>query len=161
MTDMSSLLRPSAKLTLPPPVIPADIYPGLIKTYEAAQSANGNPMLRIQLALTGWPDTVSPSDRVQIAPDGEEIPIDLSRKQMRKDFFLTDAAYYRYENFLKAMGFEITTDAAGNKDYETPTTRLMGLAVRVEVQRILSRTTNEFINVVGELIPAKKNNKTA
>jgi hypothetical protein len=155
MTDISSLLRPPAKSTLPPPVITADIYPGLIKTYEIAQSANGNPMLRLQVALLDWPETVPERDRFQTTEDGEQIPIDLSRKQMRKDFFLTPAAYFRLENFLKAMGHEVMTDAAGNKDYETPVTKLIGIKVGVEVQRILSRN-NEFINVVGELLPPRK-----
>lgn len=155
-TDMSSLLRPPAITTLPPPTIPADVYPGLIKTYELASSQNGNPMLRLQVALLDWPPSVNKKDRIQTGPNGEEIPIDLSRKQMRKDFFLTPTAYYRLEAFLEAMGFEITTDAAGNKDYETPVSGLIGCKVGVEVQRILSNRTQEFINVCGELLPPSK-----
>jgi hypothetical protein len=155
MTDISSLLRPSAKNTLPPPVIPADIYPGVIKSYEINQSTNGNPLLRLPVGLLDWPATVPEEDRFQKGPDGELIPIDLSRKQLRKDFFLTPAAYFRFENFLVSMGFEIQIDAAGNKDYETPVSQLIGQKVGVEVQRILSQRTNEFMNVVGELVPFK------
>jgi hypothetical protein len=72
---------------------------------------------------------------------------------MRKDFFLTNAAYFRLENFLTAMGFDIETDAEGNKDYETPVSQLIGRKVYVEVQRILNRQQTEFMNVVGELLP--------
>jgi len=156
MSDPTSLLRPSARITLPPPVIPADIYPGVIKSYEIASTSNGNPLLRLPVGLLDWPETVPNDDRFQIGLDGEQIPIDLSRKQLRKDFFLTPAAYFRLENFLTAMGFDIQTDAAGNKDYETPVSQLIGQKVGVEVQRILSNRTNEFLNVVGELIPYKK-----
>ena len=155
MADPVSLLRPSAKATMAPPVIPADIYPGVIKTYEINQSANGNPLLRLPVGLIGWPDTIPEEERFQVAPDGERIPIDLSRKQLRKDFFLTPAAYFRLENFLVAMGYTIQTDAAGNKDFETPVADLSGRKVGVEVQRILSTRSNEFINVVGELVPFK------
>jgi len=151
-TDPTSLLRPSAKATLPPPCIPADLYPGVIKSYEIAQSSNGNPLLRLPVGLLDWPDSISAEDRVQKTEDGDSIPIDLGRKQMRKDFFLTPAAYFRLENFLVAMGFDIETDAEGNKDYETPVSQLIGKKVNVEVQRILNRQ-NEFINVVGELLP--------
>jgi len=151
-TDPTSLLRPSAKTTLPPPCIPADLYPGVIKSYEIAQSSNGNPLLRLPVGLLDWPDSISAEDRVQKTEDGDSIPIDLGRKQMRKDFFLTPAAYFRLENFLVAMGFDIETDAEGNKDYETPVSQLIGKKVNVEVQRILNRQ-NEFINVVGELLP--------
>ena len=156
MPDPTSLLRPSATQTLPPPVIPPDVYPGVIKSYEISASANGNPLLRLPVGLLDWPDTISQEDRFQKGPEGERIPIDLSRKQLRKDFFLTDAAYYRLEAFLVAMGFEIQTDAAGNKDYETPVSQLIGAKVGVEVQRILSNRTSEFMNVVGELIPYKR-----
>jgi hypothetical protein len=143
-----------------PPVIPPDIYPGLIKTYELANSQNGNPMLRFQVALMDWPPSVAKKDRVQEGPNGEEVPIDLSKKQMRKDFFLTSNAYYRLENFLEAMGFDVETDAAGNKDYETPVSQLIGAKVDVEVQKILSNRTQEFINVCGELLPPKANGKS-
>lgn len=156
MTDLSSLLRPTAVSTLPPPVIPADIYPGLIKTYELANSQNGNPMLRLQVAIMDWPPSVAKKDRVQTGPNGEEIPVDLSKKQMRKDFFLTAAAYYRLEQFLEGMGFDIAVDEAGNKDYETPVSQLIGAPVMVEVQRILSNRTQEFINVCGDLLPPAK-----
>jgi len=151
-TDPTSLLRPSAKSTLPPPVIPADLYPGVIKSYEIAQSSNGNPLLRLPVGLLDWPDSISEGDRFQKTEDGDALPIDLSRKQLRKDFFLTPAAYFRLENFLTAMGFDIETDTDGNKDYETPVSQLIGKKVNVEVQRILNRQ-NEFINVVGELLP--------
>jgi len=89
---------------------------------------------------------------VQDDGQGGSVPIDLERKQLRKDFFLTPAAYFRLENFLTAMGFDIETDAEGNKDYETPVSQLLGRKVNVEVQRILSRQ-GEFINVVGDLLP--------
>jgi len=151
-TDPTSLLRPSAKSTLPPPCIPADLYPGVIKSYEIAQSSNGNPLLRLPVGLLDWPDSIIEGDRVQDDGQGGSIPVDLSRKQLRKDFFLTPAAYFRLENFLTAMGFDIETDADGNKDYETPVSQLIGKKVNVEVQRILNRQ-NEFINVVGELLP--------
>ena len=91
-------------------------------------------------------------DKFQDDGQGGKIPIDLSRKQLRKDYFLTPAAYFRLENFLTSMGFDIETDAEGNKDYETPVSQLIGRKVNVEVQRILNRQ-NEFINVVGELLP--------
>jgi hypothetical protein len=152
-TDPTSLLRPSAKATLPPPVISPDLYPGVIKSYELAQSSNGNPLLRLPVGLLDWPDSFSEKDKVQDDGQGGSIPIDLSRKQLRKDFFLTEAAYWRLENFLTAMGFDIETDAEGNKDYETPVSQLIGRKVYVEVQRILNRQQTEFMNVVGELLP--------
>src|SRR5215469_1962283 len=106
MADPVSALRPSARDTLPPPVIPADIYPGVIKSYEITTSTNNNPILRLPVGLLDWPDTIDLDNRFQIGPEGEQIPIDLSKKQLRKDFFLTPAAYFRLENVLLAVGFE-------------------------------------------------------
>ena len=74
-TDPTSLLRPSARVTLPPPCIPADLYPGVIKSYELAQSSNGNPLLRFPVGLLDWPETVPQEDRMQDDGQGGSIPM--------------------------------------------------------------------------------------
>ena len=117
-------------------------------------SNNNTPYVRFALALTEWPETIPQEARYRTVNGDEKIPIDLSRRQLRKDFFLTNAAYFRLENFLTSMGEEIYTDDAGVKDYETPITHMTGAKVGVTVQRMLSNR-GELINIVGDLIPWK------
>ena len=70
-TDPTSLLRPSAKSTLPPPCIPPDLYPGVIKSYELTQSSGGNPLLRLPVGLLDWPSTISQNERVKMMDKGD------------------------------------------------------------------------------------------
>lgn len=161
MTDLSSYLRPSARSTLPPPLLTAATYPGIIKGTEITTASTGTVMLRVQLAIdtrgpsAGWPDSIPESARTQAGPNGEQYPIDLEMVRLRRDFALTPAAYFRLENFLTAMGFEIPTDPDGNKDYEPAVNDLNGRTVDIEVQQFLSPRSKELMNVVGELYPRK------
>lgn len=164
MTDLASYLRPSASNTLPPPILPATRYPGIIKgSGFAAVGANETPALRIQLAIDtrdpvtkGWPSDVEEKDKFQHGPNGEQVPIDLEAPRFRKDFFLTPAAYFRLENFLVAMGFTIETDNEGNKNYEDAVNDLNGRTVDIEIQRIRSARTGELMNVVNDIYPRTK-----
>lgn len=160
MTDLSSYLRPSANSTLPPPLLPAATYLGIISgTDVTPPNQNGTVFLRVQLAIDtrgeskGWPDVIPEEAKIQHAPNGELIPIKLELVRLRKDFALTPAAYYRLDNFLIAMGFSIETDSEGNKDYEPAVNDLKGRSVKIEVQMIRSRTTGELITVVNDIYP--------
>lgn len=164
MTDLSSYLRPSARNTMPPALLPAATYPGIIRGSEvSAVGANQTPALRIQLSIDtrdpktkGWPEDIAEASKFQSGPDGEQFPIDLETVRFRKDFFLTPAAYFRLENFLVAMGFTIQTDSEGNKDYEPAVNDLNGRTVAIEVQMLRSNRTNELINVVNDIYPRNR-----
>ena len=156
MSDLSAFLRPSANSTLPPPVLPQEVYPAVITRYELGQSQNNQtPYIRFGVTLLDWSARVPDKDRFQQGSNGEMIPIDISKRQLRKDFFLTPAAYWRLEKFLTDMGESVTVDEDGNKDFETPISKMTGAKVGVEVQRIVARGSQELINVVGEIFPWK------
>lgn len=164
MTDFSSLLRPSVRSTLPPPLLPATVYPGIISALPEVSNvgANQTPALRIQLAIDtrdpktkGWPSDVAEEAKFQSGPNGEQFPIDLEVVRLRKDFFLTPAAYFRLENFLTAMGFTIEVDSEGNKNYEDAVNDLNGRTVDIEVQMLRSQRTGELMNVVNDIYPRK------
>ena len=151
--NMSSFLRPPVAETLTV-VLPKEVYPAVIKKYEVVEF-NGNKRLRLPLGLTDWPDSIPASQRVQTVelPDQTtvEVPIDLSKRQYNKDFF----AYWAIDNFLEAMGLEASVDMAGNKDYETPLSKLIGMRVAVTIDRIMSRDGSHYLNVVGDVFPLK------
>lgn len=154
MPDFSQLLHPPVESTLPPPVLPEELYPGIISSHpEFGENTNKNPYARLQVSITGWPEGVPESDRYQTDPEtGVVAPIDPTRRKMSKDFFLTDAAYYRLDNFLKSMGKDVPV-VNGAKDYETPLNNLLGERVLIEVRQIISNRTNEAINVSGDIYP--------
>lgn len=160
MTDLTNYLRPSLRSTLPPAILPRAKYPGIISADPIIINVGANltPALRLQLAIDtrgpakGWPPAVSERDKFQTGPNGEQFPIDLDMVRLRKDFFLTPAAYFRLENFLIAMGFTIEVDSEGNKNYEDAVNDLNGRTVDMEVEHMNSRN-NELMNVVNDLYP--------
>ena len=144
MTDFSALLKRPAGESKKPPALPVGDFPGIIKSHELGDNnKNKTPYVRFFVGLTGWPDEVDADDREQ---DGK--PIDLSKKQFRKDFYLSDDALWRLDEFIKAMG----VDATG-RDYEEVLPELTGLQCTVEVQQYMNQNTSEIGNQVGNLKP--------
>lgn len=148
MPDFSKYLkRPAGKAVRPSP-LPVETYPGIIKSYEYGdQNKNKTPYVRFHLSLTGWPESVSENDRQQANADGVLEPIDLSKRRLRRDFFLTDEAYVRLDEFLRSCGI----DLSDGPDYEVVIPQVVGCPVNVEVQQYLSSTTNEIGNQAGKV----------
>lgn len=143
MPDFSQLLKKPAGEHKKPPALPAGQYTGIIKSYEIGdQNKNHTPYVRFQVGLTGWPDSVDESER---STDGTAI--DLSKKQLRKDFFFTDDALWRLDDFIKSCG----VDASG-RAYEEVLPEIIGLPVVVEVQQYMNQTNSEIGNQVGMLV---------
>lgn len=139
MADFSQLLRKPAGEAKKPAALPAGDYSGVIKSFEVGdQNKNKTPYIRFQVALTGWPDSVDESDR------GDT---DLSKRQMRRDYYLTDDALWRLDEFIKSCGVE-----PNGRSYEEIVPELMGASVLAEVQQYLNQTSNEIGNQIGKLV---------
>lgn len=140
MPDFSSLLRKPAGEAKKPEALPAGDYPGVIKSFELGdQNKNHTPYARLAIGLTGWPDTVDESDR------GDT---DLSKRNLRRDMYLTDEAFWRLDELLRGLGIEVT-----GRTYEETIPELVGQQVLVEVQQYMNQTNNEIGNQVGALKP--------
>jgi hypothetical protein len=152
MPDFSQLLKKPAGEAKKPPPLPAFDYMGLIKSYEVGdQNRNRTPYVRLQVALQGWPDnmpdewTVSDSEgQVHTVSKGD---VDLSKRQMRKDFYLTDDALWRLDEFIRSCGI----DPRG-RDYDEIIPELVGQPITVEVQQYLNQQTNEIGNQIGKVV---------
>jgi len=143
MPDFRSLLNKPAGEAKKPEALAADNYPGIIKNFEVGDAnKNKTPYVRFHLGLTGWPG------EPQLGPDG--TPIDLSKRQLRRDFFLTEDAYWRLDEFLRALGIELT-----GRTYEETLPETRGKNVMVEVQQYMNQTTNDIGNQVGSLTAAE------
>jgi len=137
MPDFSQLLRkPAADIKRPPALPPGD-YLGVIKSYELGdQNKNKTPYVRFQVGLMGWPDAV---------PEDERTGIDLSKKQLRRDFYLTDDADWRLKEFLESCGIKFD-------NFETGVPEAIGAQVTVEVQQYMNQTNSEIGNQVGKMV---------
>lgn len=142
MSDFASLLRKPAGQGKKPPVLDVGNYPGVVKSFEVGdKNKNKTPYVRFHLQPTGWPDGASP----QVHEDG--TPIDLTKRQMRRDYFLTDDAVYRLDEFLRSCGIDLT-----GRGYDECLPEANGKAVVIEVKQYMNQTSNEPGNEVGSVV---------
>lgn len=137
MPDFSKLLRKPAGEAKKPEALPVGDYPGVIKSHEYGDNnKNKTPYVRLFVAFTGWPD------------GAEEIPeVDLSKRQMRRDYYLTEDALWRLDDLIRSCGI----DAVG-RSYEEVIPELLGQAVLVEVQQYTVQNSDEKGNQIGKIV---------
>lgn len=149
MVDFSLLLKKPSGMALKPQALPPETYPGVIKSFEVGDNnKNKTPYVRLHCGLTGWPDSIDADGRSQKAPDGTVKAIDLSKRSMRRDMYLTDDALWRLDELLRALGIE----GVGQKQYEELLLELVGKQVMIEVQQYLNQQTNEIGNQIGGIV---------
>lgn len=139
MPDFSTLLKKPAGEAKKPPALPAADYPGVVKSFEYGDNnKNKTPYVRFSIGLTGLAEGVDPS---------ELEGVDLSKRALRRDYYLTDDALWRLDEFIRSCGVE-----PSGKSYEEIIPALVGAQVMVEVQQYLNQTNNEIGNQVGKLL---------
>jgi hypothetical protein len=144
--DLSNLLRRPANAAVKPGALPVGDYPGIIKSHEFGDNnRNKTPYVRFQLGLMGWPDSVPDSERGQVDGEGKFVPIDLTKRTLRRDYFLTDDAMWRLTDLIKSCGLD------AGKPYEELIPALIGMQVTVNVQQYVNQNTSEVGNDVGKV----------
>ena len=101
MVDFKKLLdKPIETEAKRPPTLPQGTYFGVVTKWEPGESAQKKtPYVRLHIQLTeGGSDVES---ELASNPD-----IDLTKKQMRRDYYLTADAEYRLHEMLKSFGIE-------------------------------------------------------
>jgi len=140
MVDFSALLRKPAGEAKKPPALPAADYPGVVKSFEMGDNnKNKTPYVRLHVGLTGWADVLQEEDK--------DPSIDLSKRQMRRDYFLTEDALWRLDEFIRSCSIE-----PNGRSYEEVLPELVGTPVVVEVQQYMNQTSNEIGNQIGKLV---------
>jgi hypothetical protein len=140
--DFSALLsKPLDEVKAPVP-LPAGTYYGIIKEYKFDESPEKKtPFIRFTIQLTGAGDDVYVE---------EVASIEWSKKQLRKDFYLTEDALFRFKKFLETLGI----DTVG-KSFDSLIPETQGAKVLVEVtQRPNTRNPeeppfNDIKNIAG------------
>lgn len=147
--DMKSLLQKPAGKAVKPPSLPVGNYGGKITKYEYDnKNKNNTPYARYTVILNQWPDNVTEEEKQYTDGEGVAHTIDLTKRSMRKDFYLTDDAFWRLDEFLKSMGIEGGT-------YEELIPKAVGLDCVAEVQQYVNQTTSEIGNQLGRLLAAE------
>jgi len=141
--DFSHLLKKPAGEAKKPEAIGIGNYLGMLRSFEFGETQNEarNPFVRFQTGLVSWPEDFTEEDKLQ---NGK--PVDLSKRALRKDFYLTEDALYRLDLFLRSMGISLA-----GRSYEECIAEAVGKMVTVEVQHYTNRKTGEIGNQLGDM----------
>ena len=103
--DFRQLLSKPLDEVKRPPALPAGTYYGTVTKFEFGESnEKKTPYLRLSLAVASAGDDV----------DQEGLKdIDLTKKQLRKDFYITPDAEYRIKEFLESCSIPTAGRALG------------------------------------------------
>ena len=143
MVDFTALLNKPAFEAKKPEALPAGDYTGVIKSYELGDNnAKKTPYVRYMVALVDWPDDVA---------DSEKEGIVLSKRQLRRDYFLRDAEgsdgiLWRLDEFLRSCDI----DGKGRR-YDELIPEAVGKSVKVSVKQYMGKN-NEIGNEIGNLV---------
>jgi hypothetical protein len=139
MPDFSQLLRKPAGEAKRPKPLPIGDYQGVIRSWEVGDNnRNHTPYVRFQVVMTEWPETVSMEDRGDI---------DLSKRTMRRDFYLTEESTWRLDTFIRSCDVDPL-----NRTYEEVLPELVGRAVIAQVQHYINQQSGEIGNNLGEVV---------
>lgn len=149
MVDFGSMLkRPAGEARQMPALIPGN-YEGIVKSWEivkAPPEKEYKEIVRFHVGLIGWPTDASEADKVWVINDaGETATIDLSKKQLRRDFYDNNLVFL--DNFLRSCGVE-----PKGKIYEEVIPEVVGARIVVAVQQYLNQRTSQIGNQVGDIV---------
>ena len=140
MSNFSELLKKPAFEAKKPEALVAGDYPGIITSKELGTSQQKNtPYVRYFVQLTEWPE----------GPDEADKTVDLSKRKLRRDFYFTDDALFRLDEFLRSCKI----DGAG-KAYEDLLDEVIGASVIAQVKQYMNKTSGEIQNEIGNLAGA-------
>lgn len=140
MPDFSQLLKKPAGEAKKPPVLPIGDYGGVVRSQEVGDNnQRRTPYVRFMLVLTEWPEDMDSQDRPE--------DVDLNKRQLRKDYYLTEDALWRLDDFIRSCGI----DPQG-RAYEEILPELIGQPVTVQVSHYTNQQTGELGNNAGTVM---------
>lgn len=145
MPNFRELLSQKADEVERPKPLASGHYIGTIQNAELGVSRNKQtPFVRFNII---------PSEETQDVPDGANAGIDLSKRQLRKDFFITPTALYRLSDMLAAV---LGKQQGRSFDQLIPETRGVRVIFQVTQREAQDAEGNvtEVYNDVGSIIAA-------
>lgn len=142
MVNFSALLSKTAGEAKKPVPLPGGDYPGVITKWEPGESRGEkkSPLITFTVVPNAWAEGIDPSEYPEI---------DLSKRVMRKDFFLTDDALYRLDSFIKDLGIDAT-----GRSYAEVLPEVVGSSVLMVVKQQMKKdNSGDMVSFVDDLKP--------
>lgn len=139
-SDFQKLMNVPIDEIKPPPTLPPGTYEGIATSFEFGESSQKKtPYVQIHCQPT------SPGDDVDMADYNDaDPPIDLSKKQFRTNFYLTENAYFMLKNFLES--FEDVTTKGRTLDAVMP--EIVNKPILMEIDRNPNNDGSGYINTL-------------
>lgn len=141
MPVFSDLLKRPSGDGKRPSATPVGTYPGVVRKWESGEGLpydKGDvktPYVRFYLGLTGLPEDADPTDY-----EG----VDVTKRQFRKEFELTDERIYQLDEFLASAGLSL------GRAYEEILPESVGAPISVEIKQRMGKD-NEIYDQVGKV----------
>ncbi len=145
MPDFSQLLKRPAGSGAKPLPIPGETYLCVITKVEHGKGYQDVPVLRLILVPTEWPDSIPEDQRGQMI-NGEFVPTDLSKRQLRKELEETDEKIYLLDKLMEECGI-----AFDGRSYEELVPELVGKMVYADVVQKPNKDLTEVYNNVNRV----------
>jgi hypothetical protein len=153
MPDFSTFTSRPAGTAPKPKTLVVGNYPGIIKNYELVPAPAGKDyqlIVRVNVGLLDWPaEGISDDDKLQDNGTGGKEPVNLSKKQFRKDYFFKESdasSLHRLDELIRSCGIE-----PSGRSYLEVLPDLQGAHVTVALGQYLNQNTNEPANQVNDL----------
>jgi hypothetical protein len=141
-TDFRDLLSKPLDEVQRPKSLPVGTYEGIVASYRYDKSGTKQtPFVEYTIRLTGPGDGMDPN---------ELEGIDVSKRQLRKTFYITEDAMWRCKDFLEKIGVEI----AGRSFGETIPEAVNRAVLLHTTRRANPNKPGEFFDDVGEVTAA-------
>lgn len=136
--DFSKLLgKPLDSVERPKP-LPAGTYYGSIKNFEPVEiGQNKTPAIRFNLSLASPGEDIDPNDLQGI---------DLSKRTMRKEYYLTPESEYRLKEFIASLGIQ-----TAGRSFEETLPETLNQQVMIAVIQKSSQNGEEIFNNVDSV----------
>lgn len=139
MPDFNELMRAPADTFKRPIPLPVGTYQGRMGKYEIKKSKEKQtPYIQWQIQLLAAGDDIKPEDL---------SGIEVEKKVLSRNFFVTPDASYRLTEFLKTCGI----DVAG-RTFNELLPEAMGASVLVSVIQRPSKDGKELFNEIQDLV---------
>jgi hypothetical protein len=135
--NFANLMNRPAGQAKPPTALPEGVYSGIIKSWANDETKNKTPLVRFVVTPTAWPDEID---------DDARQGIDLSTRQLRRDFFMSEDAMHRLDTFIRSCGIDPT-----DQTYAEVMPQLIGMDVLATVKHRIVQRPGEDDQIIADV----------
>lgn len=146
--DFKGMLSKPVDSAERPKPLPAGTYFGHVGKFEFLESKEKKtPYVRFHLKLTAPGDDVSPDALMMTDSKGHQSVVDVTKKPLRKDFYITEDALFRLREFIESCGI-----SSEGRSFNETIPELMNAPVLISVTQRPGQNPEDIFNDVDKIV---------